>query len=166
MTIEKTESIVRLHQMEAGVAEQIKALHDSAYVAEARLLGLDEFPPLKRTLESYAKAISACYGYFREGRCVGSVELAVEESLVCEVSSLVVDPKFLRQGIATKLMTHILSKAGSRRVIVSTASANYPAISLYEGLGFQKVDQWTTDDGVDIVQLANVSGNTRVENSR
>ena len=153
MTFDKADAIVRLYQADDGIAERIKALHDAAYAVEAQLLGLDEFPPLKRTLASYAESRSVFFGYMHEGCCVGSIELETENLPVLEVSSLVVDPKCSRRGIATKLMTHVLSKAGTRRVIVSTATANYPAIKLYEGLGFRAVDQWKTDDGIDIVQL-------------
>jgi ribosomal protein S18 acetylase RimI-like enzyme len=154
MTSDKTDAIVRLSQADHGVAEKIKALHDSAYAAEARLIGLDEFPPLKRTLESYANSKSVFFAYIHEGCCVGSVELETGNSSALEISSLVVDPDFSRCGIATKLMKHALSKAGSRQAIVSTAAANYPAINLYESLGFQKVDEWTNGDGIDIVRLA------------
>lgn len=153
MTIDKADTIVRLNQAEDGIAEKIKALHDAAYAVEAQLLGLEEFPPLKRALASYAESRSVFFGYMHKGRCVGSVELETESFPVLEVSSLVVDPKFSRRGIATKLMTHVLSKAGTRRVTVSTATANYPAINLYEALGFRAVDQWKTDEGIDIVQL-------------
>ena len=154
MTLDRTDSIVRLHQANDGIAEKIKALHDAAYAVEAQLLGLDEFPPLNRALESYAESKSIFFGYIHEGHCVGSVELETDNLPVLEVSSLVVDPRFSRRGIATKLMTHVLSEVPARRVIVSTGSANYPAINLYEGLGFRIVDQWTTDDGIEIVQLA------------
>jgi len=154
MTIDKIASIVRLHQADKGIAEEIQALHDAAYAVEAQLLGLDEFPPLKRTLRSYAESTSVFYGYLHDGHCVGSVEVETRNLTVLEVSSLVVNPELSRRGIATKLMMYVLSKAGIRRVTVSTATANYPAIGLYEGLGFRTVDQWTTDDGIDIVQLA------------
>ncbi len=166
MPMDNTDTIIRLHQADEGVAEQIKALHDSAYSVEARLLGLDEFPPLNRTLESYAKSNSVFFGCIREARCVGSVELKEDDSSILEVSSLVVDPCYSRQGIATRLMMYVLSKAGTRRVIVSTATENYPAINLYEGLGFQKADQWTSDAGIDIVLLANCTGNMRSRSNR
>jgi ribosomal protein S18 acetylase RimI-like enzyme len=166
MPMDKTDTIIRLHQAGEGVAEQLKALHDSAYSVEARLLGLDEFPPLKRTLEFYAKSKSVFFGYIRGDCCVGSVELDTDDSSILEVSSLVVDPCFSRQGIATKLMMHVLSKAGSRRVIVSTATGNYPAINLYEGLGFRQADHWTTDAGIDLVLLEKCAGNMRSGSNR
>jgi ribosomal protein S18 acetylase RimI-like enzyme len=154
MAAEMTGSIVRLYQADDGVAAKIKALHDAAYAVEAQLLGLENFPPLKRTLESYAASNSIFFGYMHKGRCVGSVELETAALAVLEVSSLVVDPKFARRGVATKLMTHALSEAGTRRLTVSTAGANYPAINLYKGLGFRAVDQWVSEDGIEIVQLA------------
>jgi len=166
MPMVNTDIIIRLHQADEGVAEQIKALHDAAYSVEARLLGLDEFPPLNRTLESYGKSNSVFFGCIREAHCVGSVELKEDDSSILEVSSLVVDPCYSRQGIATRLMMHVLSEAGTRRVIVSTATGNYPAINLYEGLGFQKAEHWTTDAGIDIVLLAKCTGNMRLRSNR
>lgn len=154
MTSDNTGVIVRLRQADKGVAEQIKALHEAAYAVEAQLLGVDEFPPLKRTLESYADSTSIFFAFIHDGCCVGSVELETNNPLVIEISSLVVDPEFSRRGIATKLMKHALTEAGRRQVVVSTAAANYPALNLYERLGFEKVDQWTNDDGIIIVQLA------------
>jgi len=158
MNVDKTDVIVKLDHADADVARQIKSLHDVAYAAEARLLGLKEFPPLNRTLESYANANSTFFGCRRDGSYIGSVELDVDNSSVFDISSLVVDPRFSRQGIATKLMKHVLSIVGPRRVVVSTGAANYPAINLYEGLGFQKADEWTTDDGLRIVELAKAAG--------
>ena len=166
MTMDKTDTIVRLHPADEGVAEQLKLLHDSAYLVEAQLLGLDDFPPLNRTLESYLKSRSVFYGCIHEDCCVGSVELEADISSVLGVSSLVVDPRFFRQGIATKLMMHVLSKAGSRRVIVSTATGNHPAINLYEGLGFRQADHWTTDAGIDLVLLEKCAGNMRSGSNR
>lgn len=166
MTNDKTALVVRLSHEDIEVAEKLKALHDAAYAVEARLLGLDEFPPLNRALESYANSTSAFFGYMRNGDCVGSVEIEALDFSGIEVASLVVDPRFARQGIATKLMMHVLNKAGSGRIVVSTAGANVPAIKLYEGLGFEKVDQWTTEDGLEIVQLAKSAGNLGAESER
>lgn len=154
MTIDETASIVRLDQADEIIAREIKTLHDAAYTVEAQLLGLENFPPLRRTLGSFTGAKSAFFGYMHQGSCVGLVELEIENISIVEVSGLVIHPKFHRRGIATKLMTYVLSEAQNRRVIVSTAAGNYPAIGLYEGLGFHLVDQWTTEDGIDIVQLA------------
>ncbi len=154
MTIDETASIVALDQADEKIAREIKTLHNAAYTVEAQLLGLEKFPPLRRTLGSFTGAKSAFFGYMHQGSCVGLVELEIENISIVEVSSLVIHPKFHRRGIATKLMTYVLSEAQNRRVIVSTAAGNYPAIGLYEGLGFHIVDQWTTEGGIDIVQLA------------
>lgn len=157
MDSDSNDTIVQLDQADAEVAGKIKQLHDAAYAVESSLLGLERFPPLNRTLESYAHAASTFFGYMRNGDVVGSIEVEIRGPAECEIASLVVDPQFARQGIATKLMLCVLEMAGTRRVTVATAKDNYPATSLYEGLGFRQVDRWMTQDGLDIVQLARLS---------
>jgi ribosomal protein S18 acetylase RimI-like enzyme len=152
MDNDSNDAIVQLDQADAEVARRIKQLHDAAYAVESSLLGLERFPPLNRTLESYAHAASTFFGYLRNDDVVGSVEVEVSEPGVFEIASLVVDPDCARQGIGKKLMLFVLKIAGTRRVTVSTAKGNYPAKKLYKGLGFRKVDQWLTEDGLDIVQ--------------
>ncbi len=166
MTAENTDTIVQLNLANATVAEQIKGLHDAAYSVEARLLGLEEFSPLKRTVESYSNASSTFFGCMRNSHCVGSVEIEADDSAGIEISSLVVDPGCSRQGIATKLMMHVMNIAGPNRIVVSTAGANCPAISLYEGLGFRKTDAWVTADGLHIVELTKSAGNPVEEGNR
>jgi ribosomal protein S18 acetylase RimI-like enzyme len=151
---ESRDTISVLNHTDADVAERIKRLHDAAYAVEASLLGLDDFPPLGRTLESFAHATSMFVGFLRDGVISGSVEVAFHEPSIYEIASLVVDPRHARQGIGTRLIAHVIKMAGTCRIIVSTAKENHPAIKLYEGLGFQKVDQWLTDENLEIVQLA------------
>lgn len=158
MRSENTDSVVRLDHSDVAVARQIKHLHDAAYAVEARLLGVEEFPPLNRKLKSYSNASSSFFGYIRDGHCAGSIEIETGEPSIITISSLVVDPNCSRQGIATKLVMHVLDMAGGMRVAVSTAEENYPAIRLYEGLGFRKTERWTTHDGLRIVELAKPTG--------
>lgn len=160
MCEESRDTIAVLNHADTGVAERIKRLHDAAYAIEAKLLGLESFPPLDRTLESYVHATTEFVGFMHYDVIVGSVEIAVHEPSHFEIASLVVDPQHARQGIGTKLVAHAITMAGVRRIIVSTAKKNYPAIKLYEGLGFQTVDNWLTDEKLEIVQLARLASDS------
>ena len=64
-----------------------------------------------------------------------------------------VSPEFFRQGVATALMSHVLSLATNRDVVVQTARLNVPAISLYRGFNFTETETREGRDGIVLVSL-------------
>ena len=74
-----------------------------------------------------------------------------EEELL--IARLFVAPSAFGRGVGTALVHHALSRAGSRRVRVGTAALNAPALTLYEGLGFERVSESEPAPGVAYVHL-------------
>ena len=75
------------------------------------------------------------------------IELDANKKVV-HIQSLVVDPKYFRQGIGRKLVQYVLDKYEVELITVETGVDNLPAISLYKSFGFKEIKQWDTDHGV------------------
>ncbi|TMP76680.1 GNAT family N-acetyltransferase, partial [Pseudoalteromonas phenolica] len=59
-----------------------------------------------------------------------------------EIDSLTVDPSYFRKGIAGELLSFAMSEFDVKKVIVETATANAPAIKLYNKHGFVEYKRW------------------------
>ena len=69
------------------------------------------------------------------------------------IQSLVVYPKYFRNGIGRKLVQFILDNYKAKIFTVETGINNHPAIKLYKNLGFQEQEQWDTNHGVRKVRF-------------
>jgi len=65
------------------------------------------------------------------------------------IDRLFVDPRYARGGIGRRLVATVLDTAEVR---VSTGTANQPARSLYESLGFQATGTRQIVDGVTVTR--------------
>lgn len=139
--------IQKLEHSNPSVAKKIKAVFQVSYKVEADLLGATDFPPLKRPLKAYTDCSNSFFGYFVDGVLAGVIEI-IHNSDYTHIRSLVVDPKFFRRGIATKLMEFTLNRYASDVFIVETGAANGPASALYLKLGFTKVCEFDTPFGI------------------
>jgi len=144
--------IKRLQNKNLNIAEKIRSVFQVSYAVEAKLLNAIDFPPLKRRLESYVECDNDFFGYLEDQDLAGVVEINHNDDFT-HVQSLVVDPKFFRQGIAQKLMRFILNSYDTKLFIVETGVENKPAIALYEKFGFIEVKQWDTNHGVRKIKL-------------
>jgi ribosomal protein S18 acetylase RimI-like enzyme len=134
---ERMVSIVPLDHHDFAVAEQIRAVHALAYAQEALLLGVTDFPPLRRTVEDIQSSAECYLGALRDGTIVGALSIAPDDELgQVLITSLVVHPDHQRNGIARSLMRELFRLGIQDVFAVCTAAANVPAIALYRGLGF------------------------------
>ncbi|MEP3092103.1 MAG: GNAT family N-acetyltransferase [Ekhidna sp.] len=122
-------------------------------MVEAKLLNAKDFPPLKRSIEDLLNAESEFYGYHDGTTIVAVLEVKSEEE-VTHIQSLVVDPQFFRKGIASKLLDFLFTSFESSLFTVETGAENKPAIALYERFGFEKVQQWMTEVGIEKVRFS------------
>ncbi|HEX4047914.1 MAG TPA: GNAT family N-acetyltransferase, partial [Elusimicrobiota bacterium] len=83
---------------------------------------------------------------------VGELEREKNKS-VNNIASLAVDPMVFRKGIGTKLLQHLISLSRGRKITVSTASSNFPAINLYKKLGFTLLKKSKVEGELVIVTL-------------
>lgn len=123
-----------------------------AYKVEAQIIGIKHFPPLQRTMDDRASSQSDFIGAWIEQQLAGVAELRCGRDEL-HIDALVVDPIFFRRGVASQLLTHILSQNRWSTAMVETATANQPALSLYDQHGFVTGHRWTTDTGIKKVRL-------------
>ncbi|MBV6646046.1 MAG: GNAT family N-acetyltransferase [Cyclobacteriaceae bacterium] len=139
--------IKKLQNDDLKIANQIYTVFQLSYAIEAELLGVNDFPPLKRPLESYLKSGNEFYGYLEHNELAGVIEVERKEKLI-DINSLVVQPKYFRRGIGKKLIAFTFNRFDLNVFIVETGVKNTPAIELYKKLNFKEVKQWDTDFGI------------------
>lgn len=129
------------------VAEQIFYVFQHSYQVEADLVGVDNFPPLSRTAKHIEQSDTSFYGFHCKQELVAVIEVSTDDNKL-HINSLTVQPKFFRQGIASKMIEHVLTTITFSRATVETAVVNKPAISLYERHGFSEYKQYVPDHGI------------------
>lgn len=130
------------------VSEAIHEIMQESYKQEARLLGLEHFPPLDRTANDIAKDKSIYYGAFLDECLAGVLHFNLGN-----IDSLVVKPCFQRLGIATSLLCRLFIDVKGSSVTVSTAQRNTAAVSLYQKLGFS-VASTHLKSGIQLITYA------------
>ena len=149
-------SVEILPHRDPAVANQIHELLQAAYKVEGRLLGLDDFPPLRRTRWQILGAPGCFYGYLENGALLGVAEIEFEDdSRVADIASFVVAPASFRRGVGQDLVRRVLRemKGVVTAVTVSTATANAPALGLYRKCGFRFQNNWQHDADIAMVTL-------------
>ena len=142
--------VVQLDQTDSPIARQIYTILRQAYLVEARLVGIEKFPPLERTLSQIEESPSIFFGYRYHATLVAIAEVEVEEAGSINIASLAVDPAYFRRSFGSRLLTGVLGCLPWQRVTVSTAEANHPAIHLYKKLGFQLLSRWQTPEAISM----------------
>ncbi len=144
--------IQKLDNKNRAVSKKIRAVFQASYAIEAALLNAKNFPPLQRTLEQFLESNTIFFGVLKNDEFAGVIEISEYHSHT-HINSLVVEPKFFRQGIASKLMQFVIHKFDSKRFTVETGVLNTPACQLYKNFNFKEVMQWDTDHGVRKIQF-------------
>ena len=144
--------IQKLQNSNKECSIQIRAVFQSSYAVEARLLEVEDFPPLNRSLEDFINSNNAFYGFFEYSALAGVIEVEPTVHYV-DINSLVVRPECFRRGIGRKLIEFAFKEFETKHFIVETGLKNTPAIELYKKLGFKEVKQWDTDFGVRKIQF-------------
>ncbi len=137
------------------LARRAHAVWTLAYQQEARLLAIDEFPPLHKTVEHLRDSFHVCLAAFNDEQIVGL--LGLEKSVrpgPLLVAALVVHPDFQRRGIASALVSAALHQANGSTVEVETATRNEPALRLYRKHHFVEAGRRTVASGLELVKLA------------
>jgi ribosomal protein S18 acetylase RimI-like enzyme len=147
-------AIIVLSHQELIVAREIIELMHRSYRIEGALLGIDDFPPLRRRVEDVQGSSSAFVGVMGEvaDALAGVCEYRIDAGLL-DIHSLVVDPILFRTGIAARLMHHMLGLPAWSRARVETATANEPALALYQRFEFRPQGHRHTAEDIPIVTL-------------
>ena len=143
-----------LDPTQRGVAEEIYQVLQASYQVEGRLLGIKDFPPLRRTVEEIRSADTTFHGIRVEEElaAVAELEATFEES--AHITSFVVHPRFFRRGLGRALLLSLQGLPPWARLTVSTAAANGPALALYTRQGFQREREWNQPFGLAMVTLS------------
>ena len=144
--------IIKINNKENKIAEEIRAIFQVSYTVEAKMLKAVDFPPLKRTVSQFLNSNSKFYAYYLIKNIAGVIEIENHEDLT-HIQSLVVYPKYFRNGIGSKLVQFILDTYKSRIFTVETGIDNHPAIRLYTSFDFEEQEQWDTNHGVRKVRF-------------
>ena len=147
--------IIKINNKENKIAEEIRAIFQASYAVEAEMLKAVDFPPLKRTVSQFLNSDSEFYAYYLTKDLAGVIEIENDEDLT-HIQSLVVYPKYFRNGIGRKLVQFILDNYKSKIFTVETGIDNHPAIKLYKSFGFQEQEQWDTNHGVRKVRFEKI----------
>ena len=139
--------IKKLDHTNLAIATKMSAVFQVSYAVEAKLLNAVNFPPLQRPLESYIESTTTFFGYHIKDEIVGIIEVSSKEKRT-HINSLVVSPRFFRQGIGRNLIDYTLQNFSSKIFTVETGLENIPASKLYTSFHFKEVRQWDTDHGV------------------
>ena len=131
-------------------ADLIHSIFQSAYRVEADLIGVQSLPPLERIVSEIRASENTFYAAMQDDTCLGIMEIEKSKETTVIVS-LAVRPFHSRQGVGRLLVQFILEQNSS--VVVTTAEKNLPAINLYEKLGFTKTNEFSTSEGIRMVEL-------------
>lgn len=134
---------------------EILSLQYSAYQSEAELLKNKNIPPLQQTLydlqEEFEKNIFLKV-IDDDERIIGSVRYFSEGGTVF-IGKLIVEPKFQRRGIGTKLLLEVEKLCPNKRYELFTSNQSLKNISLYERLGYKIFSEKVLSENLTLVFL-------------
>ena len=133
--------IKKLDHKIIGISEKIHSIFQESYAVEATLLKAKDFPPLNRDIDDFLNSESEFYGYFKNQEMVAVIEIKNNKDST-HIQSLVVAPKFFRQGIAQSLISYLFESFDSTHFTVETGADNQPAVTLYEKNGFVEIERY------------------------
>jgi ribosomal protein S18 acetylase RimI-like enzyme len=131
-------------------AKEVLKIQIPSYKVEAELIGFDEIPPLKDTVETLQQCEEIFYGFYINEQLGGVISIKIENG-VMDIHRLFVHPKYFRKGIAKMLLEFVqTNETGFESIIVSTGSNNIPAINFYQKSGFSKVKEIKVAESLSI----------------
>ena len=141
-----------LEHLSETVASEIYDVFQLSYKVEADLVGVEDFPPLRRSASDIQSSSKQFLGQ-RVGVDLAAIVEYSHDGENLSIDSLVVHPQYFRRGLAGQLLRSLLSTVQWTTAYVETAAVNKPAIALYQKLGFSESKLWQTADGIEKIQL-------------
>ncbi|MDB5095760.1 MAG: family acetyltransferase [Cyanobacteria bacterium RYN_339] len=140
--------------LDPNTVHAVLALQLAAYRVEARLLGVEDLPPMLDRPED----LLACGETFLaettpDAALAGILSYTVANHAV-EICRLMVEPARFRRGTAGRLFAALESQVpGWQGMRVTTGSGNEPALAFYRGRGFEPVASRPVREGLRLVTL-------------
>jgi len=138
--------IIKLDHWQKETAEAIQRIQKPAYEVEAKLIGFDGIPQIEEPVEEIQKSDEVFMGIVEE-RLKGFISFK-EIGKTIDIHRLVVDPAAFRQGLGKRLLVHLIEQYGNHDFVVSTGTANQPAVNLYESMGFTEQKRFEVAPGI------------------
>jgi ribosomal protein S18 acetylase RimI-like enzyme len=114
----------------------VVACQRAGYAVEAELIGFQGIPPLYETVDELRVCGESFLGSYDEERLAGVVSWQRLVDGAVDICRLVVTPWAFRRGHATALLDALDAAEPADHTIVSTGTANRPALTLYRRRGF------------------------------
>ncbi|MGW6197224.1 GNAT family N-acetyltransferase [Kribbella sp. NPDC055110] len=149
--------ITPLDLTDRALAERLLTIQYAAYAVEAELIGFDGIPPLQEDLDGLMSSTELWLGRYEGTLLVGAVAYELPDERTVEISRLIVDPAHARRGHGRALLDH-LDRIEPRPVsLVSTGSANLPAVNLYKSRGYTPAGEVEVAPGIYIKHFRRAS---------
>lgn len=120
-----------------------------SYTVEAEIIGTNEIPPLRDTVETLQECEEVFFGYYEDEDLCGAISLKIENN-VLDIHRLIVHPIHFRKRIAQKLLNFVTNKYEVKKIKVATGSKNTPAVSFYIKNGFENIKEVTVNDNLSL----------------
>ncbi|TCC15635.1 GNAT family N-acetyltransferase [Kribbella sindirgiensis] len=144
--------ITPLDLTDRALAARVLTIQHAAYAVEAELIGFDGIPPLQEDLDGLMSSTELWLGRYDGPLLVGAIAYELSADSV-EISRLIVDPAHARRGHGRALLDHLDRIAPRPVSLVSTGSANLPAVNLYKSRGYAPVGEVEVAPGIQITQF-------------
>jgi ribosomal protein S18 acetylase RimI-like enzyme len=144
---------VRLDLADITVARAVLALQRESYAVEAALIGDDRIPTLTETLAELRAAGLLWLASADDLGLTGAVAWKVLDDGTVDIHRLVVAPRAFRRGVASALLDALDATYPDRVTVVSTGTANEPALRLYRGRGFRTTSERDVIPGLSVTEL-------------
>lgn len=148
--------ITPLDVTDRTLAERLLTIQHAAYAVEAELIGFDGIPPLQEDLAGLMSSAEQWLGRYDGPLLVGAIAYELSADTV-EIDRLIVDPAHARRGHGRALLDHLDRIAPRPVSLVSTGSANIPAVTLYKSRGYRPVGELEVAPGIYITQFRRAS---------
>jgi len=145
--------IKELVNQDEASATEILRVQKLSYQVEAKIIEFEGIPGLKETIDDITKSEETFIGMTSDDQLVGFLSFTMDETMI-DICKLVVHPSNFKQGIASKLISYLISNySDSRTIIVHTGTKNSPAINLYKKYHFIESEQFLIEDTLSITRL-------------
>lgn len=143
-----------LRPMVPADAGEVCTVQWAAFVAEARLYGDPELPPLRETAAEIAADLATSVGFVAvlAGRLVGSVRVRVDAGRL-HVARLAVAPDLQGRGIGAALLAEAETAGPAREAVLFTGHLSTGNLRLYARAGYVEDHRTRVADGLTLVHL-------------
>ena len=143
----------RLNLSDPDTLRRLWDLQRASYAVEAELIGFDGIPALHESLEELRDCGESFLGLNDETGLAGAVSWVRLQDDTLDICRLMVHPRAHRRGIATALLDALDRAEPAQRAVVSTGTANHPALGLYKRRGFTPVGTRLIAPGTSLTLL-------------